>query len=78
MILDNSYHKILLKHKGLLQGDQEELASDPFTSPFVEKMAADNGYFQDQFARAILLLSKNNPLTGDEEEIRKDCRYVNQ
>ncbi|GLT89743.1 hypothetical protein SLE2022_077170 [Rubroshorea leprosula] len=69
--------KILLKHKGLLQGDQE-LASDPVTSTFVEKMSADNGYFQDQFPRAIFLVSENNPLTGDEGEIRKDCRYVNQ
>ncbi|GLT69748.1 hypothetical protein SLA2020_418750 [Shorea laevis] len=77
MILDNFYYKHLLEHKGLLLVDQE-LASDPLTSPFVEKMAADNGHFQDRFARAILLLSENNPLTGDQGEIRKDCRYVNQ
>ncbi|GKV12244.1 hypothetical protein SLEP1_g23417 [Rubroshorea leprosula] len=55
MILDNFYHKLSLEHKGLLSVDQA-LASDPLTFPFVEKMAADNGYFQDQFARAILLL----------------------
>ncbi|XP_048225739.1 peroxidase 21 [Ricinus communis] len=76
MILDNFYYKNLLKHKGLLSVDQQ-LASDPITSPFVERMAADNGYFQDQFSRAVLLLSENNPLTGEEGEIRKDCRYVN-
>ncbi|KAG4130483.1 hypothetical protein ERO13_D09G146800v2 [Gossypium hirsutum] len=76
MILDNMYYKNLLKHKGLLVIDQQ-LTSDPTTSPFVEKMAADNGYFHDQFARAVLLLSENNPLTGDEGEVRKDCRYVN-
>ncbi|KAE8716999.1 Peroxidase 21 [Hibiscus syriacus] len=76
MILDNNYYKNLQKHKGLLLVDPQ-LASYPTTSPFVEKMAADNGYFQDQFARAILLLSENNPLTEDEGEIRKDCRYVN-
>ncbi|KAB2013570.1 hypothetical protein ES319_D09G165100v1 [Gossypium barbadense] len=76
MILDNMYYNNLLKHKGLLVIDQQ-LTSDPTTSPFVEKMAADNGYFHDQFARAVLLLSENNPLTGDEGEVRKDCRYVN-
>lgn len=76
MILDNFYYKNLLKHKGLLMVDQE-LASDPTTAPFVVKMAADNGYFHGQFSRALLLLSENNPLTGDQGEIRKDCRYVN-
>ncbi|KAK8659959.1 hypothetical protein V6N13_030149 [Hibiscus sabdariffa] len=76
MVLDNNYYKNLLKHKGLLLVDQQ-LTSDPSTSPFVEKMAADNGYFHDQFARAIILLSENNPLTEDQGEIRKDCRYVN-
>ncbi|KAJ0087979.1 hypothetical protein Patl1_32064 [Pistacia atlantica] len=76
MILDNNYYKNVLNHKGLLIIDQQ-LASDPTTLPYVEKMAADNGYFQDQFSRAVLLLSENSPLTGDQGEIRKDCRYVN-
>ncbi|KAL6987418.1 Peroxidase 21 [Sarracenia purpurea var. burkii] len=76
MVLDNMYYKHVLNHKGLLLVDQE-LASDPITAPFVEKMATDNGYFHDQFSRALLLLSENNPLAGDEGEIRKDCRYVN-
>uniref|UniRef100_A0A2C9W546 Peroxidase n=1 Tax=Manihot esculenta TaxID=3983 RepID=A0A2C9W546_MANES len=76
MILDNMYYKNILNHKGLLLVDQQ-LASDPITSPFVEKMAGDNGYFLDQFSRAVVLLSENNPLTDDQGEIRKDCRYVN-
>ncbi|KAK4419175.1 Peroxidase 21 [Sesamum alatum] len=76
MVLDNFYYKNILRHKGLLLVDQQ-LVSDPRTYPFVEKMAADNGYFHDQFSRALLILSENNPLTGDEGEIRKDCRFVN-
>ena len=76
MILDNSYFNNILNHKGLLVVD-EELATDPRTSPFVRKMAADNEYFLKQFTRAILVLSENNPLTAEEGEIRKDCRYVN-
>lgn len=76
MIIDNNYYKNVLNHKGLLIIDQQ-LASDPTTLPYVEKMADDNAYFQDQFSRAILLLSENAPLTGDEGEIRRDCRYVN-
>ncbi|OVA10172.1 Plant peroxidase [Macleaya cordata] len=76
MIIDNMYYKHLLNHKGLLLVDQQ-LVSDPTTSPFIEKMASDNGYFHDQFSRALLLLSENNPLIDDEGEIRKDCRFVN-
>ncbi|KAI8014667.1 Peroxidase 21 [Camellia lanceoleosa] len=55
MVLDNVYYKHLLEHKGLLLVDQQ-LVSDPTTLPFVTKMAADNGYFHDQFSRAFLLL----------------------
>ncbi|KAI3884919.1 hypothetical protein MKX03_037855 [Papaver bracteatum] len=76
MILDNMYYKNIMEHKGLLIVDQQ-LVSDPNTSPFVEKMASDMGYFHDQFSRALLLLSENNPLTDNQGEVRKDCRYVN-
>ncbi|PNY08470.1 peroxidase 21-like protein [Trifolium pratense] len=77
MIIDNNYYKNILQHKGLLTID-EELATDPITAPYVQKMAEDNGYFNEQFSRAVLLLSENNPLIGDDQgEIRKDCRYVN-
>lgn len=77
MTLDNMYYKNVLNHRGLLIIDQQ-LVSDPETYPFVEKMASDNGYFHDQFSRALLVLSENNPITGDEGEIRADCRYVNR
>jgi peroxidase len=76
MILDNIYFKNLLKNKGLLIVDQE-LTSNPETLSFVEKMADNNSYFHEQFAKAIILLSENNPLTGDQGEVRKDCRFVN-
>ncbi|KAG6427409.1 hypothetical protein SASPL_111653 [Salvia splendens] len=76
MVLDNMYYNNIIKHKGLLVVDQQ-LVSDPNTYPFVQKMAADNGYFHDQFAKALLILSENNPVSGDEGEIRKDCRFVN-
>ncbi|CAL0299594.1 unnamed protein product [Lupinus luteus] len=76
MIIDNNYYKNILQHKGLLTVD-EELATDPRTAPYVQKMADDNEYFRQQFSRAIVLLSENNPLIGDEGEIRKDCGYLN-
>ncbi|CAN0881314.1 Peroxidase 21 [Linum grandiflorum] len=76
MILDNMYYKGLLKNKGLLSVDQQ-LATDPRTAPFVQSMAADNDYFHEQFARAVVLLSENNPVSSADGEVRKDCRYVN-
>ncbi|KAI3791742.1 hypothetical protein L2E82_05604 [Cichorium intybus] len=76
MILDNMYYKNILKNKGLLIVDQQ-LVSNPITSPFVEKMAADNDYFHDQFSKALLILSENNPVSEDEGEVRRDCRFVN-
>ncbi|KAK1271290.1 Peroxidase 21 [Acorus gramineus] len=77
MVLDNMYYKNLLSHKGLLLVDQG-LVSDPSTAPFVELMASNNTYFHRRFADAVLLLSENNPLTGDKGEIRKDCRFINR
>ncbi|KAL2559934.1 Peroxidase 21 [Forsythia ovata] len=76
MLLDNMYYKNILSHKGLLLVDQQ-LVSDPDTYPFVEKMAADNAYFHEQFSKALLILSENNPLTEEQGEIRRDCRYKN-
>ncbi|KAJ8436106.1 hypothetical protein Cgig2_017089 [Carnegiea gigantea] len=76
MVLDNMYYKLLLSHKGLLLVYQQ-LTSDPSTLSYVKSMAANNSYFQDLFARAMILLSENNPLTGDQGEVRKDCWYVN-
>ncbi|KAL8255182.1 hypothetical protein R6Q59_033403 [Mikania micrantha] len=75
MILDNMYYKNIMDNKGLLTVDQE-LISNPITSPYVQKMAADNDYFHQQFSKALLTLSENNPLS-DKGEVRTDCRYVN-
>uniref|UniRef100_A0ACD5WNR6 Uncharacterized protein n=1 Tax=Avena sativa TaxID=4498 RepID=A0ACD5WNR6_AVESA len=77
MVLDNMYHRNLLKGRGLLLVDQR-LASDPRTAPFVRKMAADNAYFHERFADALVRMSENAPLTGDQGEVRKDCRFVNK
>ena len=76
MVLDNMYHKNLLARRGLLLVDQR-LADDPRTAPFVARMAADNAYFHDRFAAALLTMSENNPLAADEGEVRRDCRFVN-
>ncbi|WMV52344.1 hypothetical protein MTR67_045729 [Solanum verrucosum] len=77
MVWDNLYYKNIMSNKGLLIVDQQ-LVSDPTTYPFVEKFAANNSYFNDQFAKSLIILSENNPLSGDQGEIRKVCRHVNK
>ncbi|PHT64337.1 Peroxidase 21 [Capsicum annuum] len=77
MVWDNLYYKNIMSNKGLLIVDRQ-LVSDQSTYPFVEKFAANNSYFNDQFAKALIILSENNPLTGDQGEIRKVCRDVNK
>ncbi|KAK1677671.1 hypothetical protein QYE76_038519 [Lolium multiflorum] len=69
MVIDNMYHKNFLKGRGLLLVDQR-IATDPRTVPYVRKMAADNTYFHDVFAAALVKMSENGPLTGDK---RKQC-----
>ncbi|XP_006658177.2 peroxidase 21-like [Oryza brachyantha] len=76
MLLDNMYYRNLLAGRGLLLVDQQ-LASDPRTSPYVRRMAADNAYFHQRFAATLLTMSENAPLTGAQGEVRKDCRFVN-
>ncbi|PHT36425.1 Peroxidase 21, partial [Capsicum baccatum] len=75
MVWDNLYYKNIMSNKGLLIVDQQ-LVSHQSTYPFVEKFAANNSYFNDQFAKALIIVSENNPLTGDQGEIRKVCRDV--
>ncbi|CAL5094548.1 unnamed protein product [Urochloa decumbens] len=76
MVLDNMYYKNLMARRGLLLVDQR-LADDPRTKPFVERMAADNDYFHERFAAALVALSENNPLGAGEGEVRRNCRFVN-
>ncbi|CAN6337863.1 unnamed protein product [Urochloa humidicola] len=76
MVLDNMYYKNILARRGLLLVDQR-LAEDPRTAPFVARMAADNDYFHERFAAALVTLSENNPLGDGEGEVRRHCRFVN-
>ncbi|KAK6154645.1 hypothetical protein DH2020_008893 [Rehmannia glutinosa] len=77
MKLDNNYYRNILDNKGLLIVDHQ-LATDKRTKPFVKKMAKSQDYFFKEFARAITILSENNPLTGTKGEIRKQCNLANK
>uniref|UniRef100_A0A7C9CT65 Peroxidase n=1 Tax=Opuntia streptacantha TaxID=393608 RepID=A0A7C9CT65_OPUST len=77
MVLDNNYYRNILDSKGLLIVDHQ-LATDKRTRPYVIKMAKDQNYFFKEFSRAITILSENNPLTGTQGEIRRQCNVVNK
>ncbi|PKA63727.1 Peroxidase 42 [Apostasia shenzhenica] len=77
MKLDNNYYLNILDNKGLLLVDHQ-LAHDPRTRPFVKKMAQSQDYFFTHFSRAIALLSENNPLTGEQGEVRHHCNLANR
>jgi peroxidase len=77
MIFDNNYYRNLLDNKGLLLVDHN-LVTDPRTKPYVKKMAKSNDYFFKEFSRAFAILSENNPLTGNNGEIRKQCNMANK
>lgn len=77
MKLDNNYYRNILDNKGLLIVDHQ-LATDKRTKPYVKKMAKNQDYFFKHFGRAITVLTENNPLTGNEGEIRKQCNVANK
>ncbi|CAI9087187.1 OLC1v1021197C1 [Oldenlandia corymbosa var. corymbosa] len=77
MKLDNNYYRNILDNKGLLLVDYQ-LANDKRTLPLVKKMAKSQDYFFQEFARAITILSENNPLTGTKGEIRRQCNVANK
>nr|ABC02343.1 class III peroxidase [Oncidium hybrid cultivar] len=77
MKFDNNYYRNILDNKGLLMVDHE-LAYDPRTRPYVKKMAKSQDYFFQHFGRAITILTENNPLTGDQGEIRRHCNVANK
>ncbi|GLJ30379.1 hypothetical protein SUGI_0601030 [Cryptomeria japonica] len=75
-IFDNQYFRDIRNGRGLLTVDSE-IALDPRTSVFVSIFSQNQQYFFDRFSAAFLQLSQYNVLTGDQGQIRKDCKFVN-
>lgn len=74
-IVDNSFYKQILAHRGVLQIDQE-LALDPLTSATVSTIAR-SWDFCSKFGQAMVKLGAVDVLTGTDGEIRKSCRAIN-
>ncbi|XP_008221883.1 PREDICTED: peroxidase 44-like [Prunus mume] len=76
LVLDNQYYANLMQGKALLQSDQA-LVTDPRTNAMVMRMAASADSWTQRFVRAMIKMGRINVLTGENGEIRKNCRAFN-
>ncbi|CAN6289333.1 unnamed protein product [Urochloa humidicola] len=74
--LDNQYYKNVLARRVLFTSDAALLAS-----PETAKMVADNanvpGWWEDRFKKAMVKMASVEVKTGNQGEIRRNCRAVN-
>ncbi|CAN8317091.1 unnamed protein product [Cochlearia groenlandica] len=75
---DSQYYTNLRNGKGLIQSDQE-LFSTPQadTKPLVEQYSNNMFVFFQAFVEAMIRMGNLKPLTGNQGEIRLNCRVVN-
>ncbi|KAK6136996.1 hypothetical protein DH2020_029261 [Rehmannia glutinosa] len=73
---DNQFYNQTIFKRGILQIDQE-LALDRSTVPIVSGFAKNKVAFQQNFANAMIKMSKIQVLVGNAGEIRKNCRVFN-
>ncbi|CAL4893684.1 unnamed protein product [Urochloa decumbens] len=78
---DNKYYGNLLHGRAQLDSDQVML-SDPAaaatTAPIVRRFAGNQKDFFRNFAASMIKMGNISPLTGNDGEIRKNCRWVNK
>ncbi|XP_057955613.1 peroxidase A2-like [Malania oleifera] len=75
---DNNYFTNLQNNRGLLQTDQELFsAGTAATTAAVNRFAASESEFFDSFGRSMINMGNISPLTGNNGEIRSDCKRVN-
>ena len=75
---DNTYYKLILYGKGLLNSDEVLLTGKVArTMELVKSYAADESLFFHQFANSMMKMGNIKPLTGSKGEIRNNCRRIN-
>ncbi|KAL3734670.1 hypothetical protein ACJRO7_023939 [Eucalyptus globulus] len=75
---DNSYFKLVLWGKGLLNSDEVLLTGKVGkTMNLVKAYAEDESLFLQQFAKSMIKMGNISPLIGFNGEVRKNCRHVN-
>ncbi|XP_042375795.1 peroxidase 5-like [Zingiber officinale] len=73
---DNRYYRLVLSNRGLFTSDVS-LTSTPGTATLVESLARNFKSFQLKFAEAIVKMGSIGVLTGNDGEVRSNCRVVN-
>ncbi|KAL2468315.1 Peroxidase 9 [Forsythia ovata] len=75
---DNTYFKLILWGKGLLNSDEVLLTGNMRQSmELVKSYAEDEALFFHQFVKSMVKMGNISPLTGSKGEIRKKCHLVN-
>ncbi|WJX60559.1 peroxidase [Trifolium repens] len=76
---DNHYFINFLEGKGLLGSDNVLIGEDlhGIIREQVWGYASNEKLFFDSFAKSMIKMGNINVLTGDEGEIRRNCRFVN-
>lgn len=74
---DNQYYVNLLSGEGLLASDQALESGDDQTRRIVESYVEDTMIFFEDFRKSMLKMGSLGPLTGNNGEIRRNCRAVN-
>ncbi|KAI3940417.1 hypothetical protein MKW98_024824 [Papaver atlanticum] len=75
-IVDNSFYQQIRMNRGLLSIDQK-IAFDMLTAELVKTLSNDNVQFFTRFGAAMVKLGAVGVKVGNEGEIRKDCKFVN-
>lgn len=76
VLFDNAYFKNLVNKKGLLHSDQQ-LFSGGSTDSQVTTYSTSPTTFYTDFASAMVKMGNLSPLTGNNGQIRTNCRKVN-
>ncbi|KAI3978868.1 hypothetical protein MKX01_016043 [Papaver californicum] len=77
---DNTYFKLILYGRGLLNSDEVLLtgnAGNTKTMTLVKSYAEDEGLFFNHFATSMVKMGSISPLIGNNGEVRKNCRLIN-
>ncbi|KAG6522383.1 hypothetical protein ZIOFF_019523 [Zingiber officinale] len=77
---DNKYYTNLKNLNGLLTTDQDLLSAagtSASIAPDVNRFAADQNVFFENFIEGMIKMGNIKVLTGDSGEVRSNCRVVN-
>ncbi|MCL7039954.1 hypothetical protein MKW94_026553 [Papaver nudicaule] len=74
---DNQYFINLVSGEALLPSDQALVAGNSPTLEIVESYAIDPLAFFEDFKRSMVRMGSLSPLTGENGQIRRNCRVIN-